>query len=132
MYEQIIARVEGTLKTLGIEPAEAKTSDGQYNISKQKDIELLIDVWEENNKVFFQVMSLLYSVTDTMEKDRFKMLLEENHTLVEASFALINNQIFIKEIIECSVFFNQERVLSSITRIAYYCEIYKAKWATEF
>ncbi|MCE3260126.1 MAG: hypothetical protein K0S12_1767, partial [Bacteroidetes bacterium] len=32
MFGEIIARVEGALKTLGLEPSEAKTAEGQYNI----------------------------------------------------------------------------------------------------
>lgn len=126
MYNQIISRVEGTLKTLGLEPADAKTGEGQYNLTKDQNIEVMIDVWEQNGKVFFQAMSALVEI----ESDDFlsyKKYLEENHNLVEAAFTLINNKIFIKETIECSAFFSQERAISSITRIAFYNEVYKVK-----
>lgn len=128
MYEQIISRVEGTLKTLGVEAVEAKVSDGQYNISKD-DTEIMIDVWKENERVFFQAMSLVTTLKEEGSAEQTKILLEENHTLVEAAFTLINNNVFIKETIECSAFFNQERALSTITRIAFYTELYKAKWS---
>ncbi len=128
MYLQIINRVEGTLKTLGLEASEAKTGEGQYNISKENNVDLLIDVWEENERVFFQVMTSVSELkADNLEV--LKMLLQENHGLVEAAFTIINNEIYIKETIECSAFFNQERAISTITRIAYYGEVYKAKWA---
>jgi len=129
MYEQIISRVEATLKTLGVESAEAKTSEGQYSISKEDNVEILIDVWQENERVFFQVMSLVSVLKEEGREATMKMLLEENHGLVEAAFTLINSDIFIKETIECSAFFNQERALSTISRIAFYCELYKTKWA---
>jgi hypothetical protein len=128
MYNQIISRVEGTLRTLGIEASEAKTEEGQYNITNEKNTEILVDVWEQEQKVFFQVMSRVKTLSDEKDADVLKSLLEENHALVEACFTLINNEIFIKETIECNAFFNQERALSTITRIAYYCDIYKTKW----
>ncbi len=131
MYSQIIARVEGTLKTIGIEAADSKTGQGQYSISNEKGIELLVDVWEADKKVFFQVMSRVNKLSDEVKTDVLRTILEENHSLVEASFALINNELFIKEVIECSVFFTQERALSTITRISYYCNIYRSKWPEE-
>ncbi|MBI2722547.1 MAG: hypothetical protein HYX39_10270 [Bacteroidetes bacterium] len=131
MYDEIISRVEGALKTLGIEPSEAKTGDGQYNINKDQKTEVLVDVWADNERTFFQVMSPVTKVNDETRVEVLKMLLEENHGLVEASFTLINGQIFIKDTIECSAFFNQERALSTVTRIAYYSEAYMAKWNNE-
>ncbi len=128
MYEVIISRVEGALKTLGIEPSEAKTGDGQYNINKDQKTEVLVDVWADNDRTFFQVMSPVTKVNDDTRIEVLKMLLEENHGMVEAAFTLINGQIFVKETIECSAFFNQERALSTITRIAFYSEAYMAKW----
>ena len=47
MYQQIIATIESTLKTLGINPSEAKVNEGQYNISKDKSTEVLLDIWAE-------------------------------------------------------------------------------------
>lgn len=128
MYQQILALVENTLKTLGIEPEQAKMAEGQFNINKDKNTEVLIDVWEENNRVFFQVLSPVTKINDVSRAEVLKMLLEENHGLVEASFALAHDDIIIKETMECSAFFNQERALSTITRIAFYCELYKEKW----
>ncbi|MCW3077524.1 MAG: hypothetical protein JWO32_2133 [Bacteroidetes bacterium] len=128
MYEEIIARVEGALKTLGITPSEAKTAEGQYNINKDEKTEVLIDVWSDNERTFFQVMSPVTKVNDETRIEVLKMLLEENHGMVEAAFTLINGQIFVKETIECSAFFNQERALSAITRIAFYSEAYMSKW----
>lgn len=128
MYQEIISRVEGALKTLGIEAAEARVNEGQYNISKDKSTEVLIDIWEENNRVFFQVMSPVTTINDDTRSEVLKMLLEENHGMVEAAFTLINSQIFVKETIECSAFFNQERALSAVTRIAFYSENYRNRW----
>ncbi|MCE3227068.1 MAG: hypothetical protein K0S32_1619 [Bacteroidetes bacterium] len=129
MYDEIIARVEGALKTLGIEAKEAKTGDGQYNISKDQKTEVLLDVWEDHDRTFLQVMSPVTKINDESRVEVLKMLLEENHGLVEASFTLLNGQIFVKETIECSAFFNQERAISTITRIAFYSEAYANKWA---
>ena len=128
MYSQILSIVENTLKTLGIEPEQAKIAEGQFNINKDKNTEVMIDVWEENNRVFFQVLCPVTKINDVGRAEVLKMLLEENHGLVEASFALSQDDIILKDTIECSAFFNQERALSTITRIAYYCELYRERW----
>jgi hypothetical protein len=128
MYQQAVNIVENTIKTLGIEPAEAKIGEGQYNINKDKNTEVLIDVWEENDRIFFQVLSPVTKINDVTRTEVLKMLLEENHGLVEASFALAKDDILIKETIECSAFFNQERAISTITRIAFYSDMYKQRW----
>lgn len=129
MYQQIIATIESTLKTLGINPTEAKVNEGQYNISKDKSTEVLLDIWEEHERVFFQVLSPVTKLKNPNNADVLKMLLEENHGLVEASFAVAKDDIIIKETIECSAFFNQERAIATISRIAYYSETFRNKWA---
>lgn len=129
MYQQIIATIESTLKTLGINPSEAKVNEGQYNISKDKSTEVLLDIWEEHERVFFQALSPVTKLKNPNNADVLKMLLEENHGLVEASFAVAKDDIIIKETIECSAFFNQERAIATISRIAYYSETFRNKWA---
>ncbi|MBA3681455.1 MAG: hypothetical protein H0W73_09865 [Bacteroidetes bacterium] len=129
MHQQIIGIIEATLKTLGINPTEAKINEGQYNISKDKSTEVLIDVWEENERVFFQALSPVTKLKDVQKAEVLMMLLEENHGLVEASFAVAKDDIIIKETIECSAFFNQERAIATISRIAFYSETYRNKWA---
>lgn len=128
MYEQVLAIIEATLKTLGIDPNEARVSEGQYNISKDKSTEVLLDVWEENDRVFFQAISPVSKLTDPTRSEVLLMLLEENHGLVESSFAVAKEDIIIKETIECSAFFNQERAIATISRIAFYSETYRKKW----
>lgn len=128
MFEEVIQRVEGTLKTLGIEPEEARSADGQYNISKDGNTELMIDVWKDDDRVFFQVMSPLGALKFNEPCELYKTLLEENHSLVEAAFTLIEEEVFIRETVECSAFFSQDRAMSVITRIAYYSEAYRGQW----
>ena len=128
MYQQVISTIEGTLKTLGINPSEARVNEGQYNISKDKSTEVLLDVWEENERVFFQAISPVSKLNDPTRAEVLLMLLEENHGLVEAAFAIAKDDIIIKETIECSAFFNQERAIATISRIAFYSEIYRKKW----
>jgi hypothetical protein len=127
MYAAVIERVENSLKTLGVEPDQARSDEGQYSISKDST-EIMIDVWEQNNLVFFQVMSQITEVKNEDQAEVYKMLLEENQLLVESSFTIINNAIFVKETIECGVLFTQERVISAITRVAFYSETYTNKW----
>jgi hypothetical protein len=48
--------------------------------------------------------------------------------MVEAALAIAKDDIIVKETIECSAFFNQERVLATISRIAFYSENYRKRW----
>ncbi len=129
MHQQIIAIIEATLKTLGINPEEAKVNEGQYNINKDKTTEVLLDIWEEHDRVFFQALSPVTKLQDPKKSEVLMMLLEENHGLVEAAFAVAKDDIIIKETIECSAFFNQERAIATISRIAFYSETFRNKWA---
>ena len=115
---------------MGINPEDAQIADGQYNITKDKKIEVLIDVWQQEDKVFAQFMSPVAPLKDPSRSEVLKMLLEENHHMVESSFAVINDHIFVKETMECSFFFSQEWVITSISRIAFYSEAYQQKWST--
>jgi len=128
MYQQIIGVIEATLKTLGINATEAKVNEGQYNISKDKSTEVLLDVWEENGRVFFQALSPVTKLKDPKKAEVLMMLLEENHGLVEACFTVAKDDIIIKETMECTAFFNQERAIATISRIAFYSETYREKW----
>ena len=120
MYKQIIQITEAALETLNINASNAKIDEGQYNIRKNDDIELLIDVWEENDSVFFQVISPLTHFEKDLDYQTLLKLLKENHGLIEASISISDNTVLIKETISCNAFFNQEKALSSITRIAHY------------
>ena len=128
MFKQIIQVTEATLETLNINATDAKIDEGQYNIRKNDNTELLIDVWEENGSIFFQVISPLTHFEKDLENHILLKLLEENHGLIEASIAISDRTVLIKETICCNAFFNQEKALSTITRIAHYSEILKTNF----
>ena len=128
MFQQIIQVTESALGTLNINASDAKIDEGQYNIRKNDYTELLIDVWEENDTVFFQVISPLTQFEKDLDNQTLLKLLEENHGLIEASIAISDKTVLIKETICCNAFFNQEKALSTITRIANYSEILKTNF----
>lgn len=128
MLEQLTIKLENALKNLGIDPQSAKVAHGQYNINKDKKVELMLDVWEQNERAFFQVLCVVNKINDLSRTEVLQMLLEENHGLVQASFAIAGNDILIKETIEATSFLGEEQLLMSIHRIAYYCEVYREKW----
>ncbi|MCA6436819.1 MAG: hypothetical protein IM600_14945 [Bacteroidetes bacterium] len=128
MLEQLTIKLENALKNLGINPESARIGVGQYNINKDKKVELMLDVWEQNNRAFFQVLCVVNKINDLSRTEVLQMLLEENHGLVQASFAISGNDILIKETLEATSFLGEEQLLMSIHRIAYYCEVYREKW----
>jgi hypothetical protein len=74
------------------------------------------------------VLCVVNKINDLSRTEVLQMLLEENHGLVQASFAISGNDILIKETLEATSFLGEEQLLMSIHRIAYYCEVYREKW----
>lgn len=128
MYSTIIQTLESALTQLGIHAGEAKLAEGQYNLNKDEHTEVLLDVWQEQERVFMQILSPVTKINDNKRTEVFKMLLEENHGLVEASFALINDDIVVKQTTECPADLSEARIIASLSRIAFYSENYRTKW----
>lgn len=124
---ELIAKVERVLTQMGIPAAEARAEkEGQWNIAKSEDVQLMLDVWEEHGHLFFQVMSYVCDVVDDKNTGFFRLLLEENHGFSEAAFTVLEDKVFLKYTAEADEI-NEERILKSITRIAYYNEMFQEK-----
>ncbi len=124
--KELITKVENVIKKMGIPPDEAKTDEGQWNIAKDENLELMLDVWEENEHSFFQVMSFVCEVGDTSRPEFLKLLLEENHGFCESAFTILDDNVYLKFTAEADDM-NEERIHKSITRIAYYNEMFREK-----
>lgn len=126
-FESVCQKVENVIAKLGINPEEARTeNEGQWNIAKDKDLQLMLDVWEENEHLFFQVMSFVCPVVDGTRPDFFKLLLQENHGFCETSFTILDDNVFLKYTTEADSV-DEERIFKSITRIAFYNEMFREK-----
>lgn len=125
--EKIIAKVESVLTKMGLNPVEARTeNEGQWNIAKDESLELMLDVWEESDHYFFQVMSFVCPVGDPTRPEFFKLLLEENHGFCETAFTILEDSVYLKFTAEADDM-SEERIHKSITRIAYYNEMFREK-----
>ena len=125
--KELIEKVEKVLTQMGIPPAEARAEKGgQWNIAKSEDIQLMLDVWEEHEHLFFQVMSYVCDVVDDKSSDFFRLLLEENHGFAEAAFTVLEDKVFLKFTAEADDI-NEDRIFKSITRVAYYNEMFQEK-----
>ncbi|MBL7896766.1 MAG: hypothetical protein JNK50_15820 [Bacteroidia bacterium] len=127
-FESTLQKVESALTRLGINAEDARTENpGQWNISKDQSIQLLLDVWEENGFYFFQVLSLACPVGDENNAQFFKFLLQENHGFCETAFTIIDDNVFLKYTTDADDTLNEERIFKAITRIAYYNQIFREK-----
>jgi hypothetical protein len=126
--QDLILKLEIVISKLGINPGQAKQAPGQYNISKDQNVQIFMDAFDENEHTFFQVLSPVMQIPDTNMEGLMLQLLKENHGLVDASFAIIDNSIFIKNTTEDKGQITEERILESIQRIAYYNELFQKKF----
>jgi hypothetical protein len=126
-FEELNTIVESAISKLGMDPAEGRTEQtGQWNIAKDEDTHIMIDLWQENEHWFFQVLSPIGAVGDENNAAFFKFLLEENHGICEASFTILDNNVFLKYTTEAADL-TEERAYKSIVRIAYYNEVFREK-----
>lgn len=125
--KELITKIEGVLTQMGIPAAEARTeNEGQWNIAKSEKIQLMLDVWEENGHHFFQVLSFVCPLVDDGRPDFLKLLLKENHGFCETAFTILDEQVFLKYTTEADDI-SDERIYKSITRVAYYNEMFQEK-----
>ncbi len=126
--QDLIIKIEIAISKLGINPGQAKQAEGQYNISKDQKVQIYVDAFEENGSVFFQILSPFMNIPSNNPTDFLKKLLSENHGLVEASFAIIDNSVYIKHTVEEKGQLTEDAVIVSLQRIAYYTELFSEKW----
>lgn len=127
--KEIITKVESMLTKIGLNPDEAKTeNEGQWNIAKDENTEVMIDVWEEDGHTFFQAMSFVCEVPPDEQAEFFKLLLEENHGFCEAAFTVMEDNVYLKFTTEADEV-DEDRILKNITRIAYYNDMFREKFA---
>lgn len=125
--KELIIKVENVLTQMGIPAAEARTeNEGQWNIAKDENIQLMLDVWEENEHLFFQVLSFVCDLPDESNAAFLKLLLEENHGFCETAFTILDGQVFLKYTTEADTV-DEDRIYKSITRVAYYNEQFREK-----
>lgn len=125
--QDVIDKVEAAITRLGINATEARTQNkGQWNIAKNEATQLMIDVWEEHDHCFFQIISHISSLADPNNAAFLKLLLQENHGLCETAFTVLNDNVFLKFTAEATDM-TEERIYKNITRLAYYNETFKAK-----
>ena len=126
-FERYNNLVEGAISKLGLDAALTRTeNEGQWNIAKDENVQIMIDLWEENGIWFFQALSPIGELGDENNASFLKLLLEENHGFCETAFTVFNNGVFLKMTSEAADM-DENRILKSITRIAYYNELFQKK-----
>ena len=93
--ESISKIVENAIAQLGMDPAETRSGNsGQWNIAKNENVQLMMDVWEEQGHWFFQTLSPVCPLGDENNPEFLRLLLEENHGFCEAAFTILDDGVF--------------------------------------
>lgn len=125
--ESLSKIVENAIVQLGMKPEETRSeTTGQWNIAKNEKIQIMLDVWEEQDHWFFQTLSPVCEIGDPNNSEFFRLLLEENHGFCETAFTILDNGVFLKYTIEAADL-TEEKIIKSITRTAYYNEMFQEK-----
>ena len=125
--EKITTIVENAIATLGMPAEEARTENaGQWNVAKNEQIQIMLDIWEEQEHWFFQTLSPVCEIGDENNPEFLRLLLEENHGFCEAAFTILDGAVFLKYTIEANNL-TEDDVVKSVTRIAYYNELFQEK-----
>jgi hypothetical protein len=129
--QELIIKLEIVISKLGINPGLAKQGEGQYSISKDQKTQVFIDAFEENGRVFFQVMTPIMTLSSKDKAEWTERLLKENHGLVDASFALIEDTVLIKHTTEYKSHLTEEGIIEHLQRLAHYNEVFSEKFEVE-
>jgi hypothetical protein len=126
--QELIIKLEIVISKFGINPGQAKQGEGQYSISKDQTTQVFIDAFEENGRLFFQVMTPIMTVSPENKQAWCERLLKENHGLVDAAFALIEDTVLVKFTTENKSHLTEEVIADHIQRMAYYSEMFLEKF----
>lgn len=122
MLKQTYELTESAIKSLGINVEDCRgENQGQWNLKKGQ-FDILVDVWEEQNQVLFQVLCPLCALPDENREAFFLYLLNKNHELSSVAYTIFENNVYIKHTRE-AVGLNMEEIINLLTKAAFYAEL---------
>jgi hypothetical protein len=113
--------VEEAIEKLGLEPVGTRGNEqGQWNL-KKGNFDIMIDVWTQENKTFFQILCPLCIIPPDSQEDFHLHLLKKNFGLCGLAYSIMDETVFLKYTIEAEQL-TMDNIYNIITKTAFYAE----------
>lgn len=121
MLQQTYQLTEEAITLLGVSAEESRAEQpGQWNL-KKGSFDIMIDVWEEQGQVLFQVICPLCTLPDENKEGFYLFLLERNHQLSAVTYTVFEGNVYLKHTREANGL-SKEEIVNLLSKTAYYAE----------
>lgn len=122
MIETYYKLVDAAVADLGLNPNEVRGEQpGQWNLKKGK-FDIMVDVWEQENQVLFQIVSPLCSLPDENREAFLIHILQKNYGMSSLAYSIMEDSVFLKYTTEANTL-TKEMILLLLSKTAFYAEM---------
>lgn len=122
MIDTYYKLVDAAIADLGLNPDEVKGEQpGQWNLKKGK-FDIMVDVWEQENQILFQIVSPLCSLPDENREAFLLYILQKNYGMSSLAYAIMEDSVFLKHTTEANTL-TKELILLLLSKTAFYAEM---------
>ena len=113
--------IDDAITELGLKPEETHGEQaGQWNLKKGR-FDIMVDVWEQEEKFLFQVVSPLCGLPDENKEAFLIHLLQRNYGMSGLAYAIMEDSVFLKYTTEANLI-TKESIVMLLTKTAFYAE----------
>lgn len=121
MLETYFKIVDDAISALGLNPEETRGSQlGQWNLKKGQ-FDILVDVWEQENHILFQIVAPLCTLPEENKEAFMLHLLKKNYGLSALSYSIMDDSVFLKHTTEMHSL-TKENIIALFSKTAFYAE----------
>jgi len=122
MIDTYYKLVDAAIADLGLNPDEVRGEHpGQWNLKKGK-FDIMVDVWEQENQILFQIVSPLCSLPDENREAFLIHILQKNYGMSSLAYAIMEDSVFLKHTTEANTL-TKELILLLLSKTAFYAEM---------
>ena len=122
MIDTYYKLVDAAIADLGLNPDEIRGEQpGQWNLKKGK-FDIMVDVWEQENQILFQIVSPLCALPDENREAFLMYILQKNYGMSSLAYAIMEDSVFLKHTTEANTL-TKELILLLLSKTAFYAEM---------
>lgn len=122
MLDTYYKLIDSVVTELGIDLESTRGAQaGQWNLRKGR-FDIMVDVWEQDNYVLFQVVSPLCTLPDENREEFLMYLLQKNYGMSGVAYCIMENSVFLKYTTEAYTL-SKESIIAVLNKTAFYAEM---------